>query len=103
MIDDLLEEVKQTALLPVDSLFAGMPPMVRDISRSQGKMAVIEFSGQNLEIDKRILEILKDPFIHLIRNAVDHGIETPEIRTRAGKPEQRRYPRPCIPKPGQYR
>jgi two-component system, chemotaxis family, sensor kinase CheA len=87
MIDDLLEEVKQTALLPVESLFAGMPPMVRDISRSQGKMAVIEFSGQNLEIDKRILEIIKDPFIHLIRNAVAHGIESPEIRTRAGKPE----------------
>ncbi|RJP36774.1 MAG: hybrid sensor histidine kinase/response regulator [Desulfobacteraceae bacterium] len=88
MIDDLLEEVKQTALLPFESLFAVLPRMVRDISRAQGKIVDIEFFGQNIEIDKRILEILKDPFIHLIRNAVDHGIETPEARTLIGKPEQ---------------
>jgi len=88
MIDDLLEEVKQTALLPFESLFAVLPRMVRDISRAQGKIVDIEFFGQNIEIDKRILEILKDPFIHLIRNAVDHGIETPETRTRIEKPEQ---------------
>lgn len=88
MVDDLLEEVKQTALLPFESLFTVLPRMVRDISRAQGKAVDIEFSGQNIEIDKRILEIMKDPFIHLIRNAVDHGIETPETRTRVGKPEQ---------------
>ncbi len=87
MIDDFLEEVKQTALLPFEFLFAVMPRMVRDISRSQGKKATIEFSGQHIEIDKRILEIIKDPFIHLIRNAVDHGVESPETRIRDGKPE----------------
>jgi two-component system chemotaxis sensor kinase CheA len=88
MVDDLLEEVKQTALLPFESLFAVLPRMVRDIARTQGKTVEIEFSGQNIEIDKRILEALKDPFIHLIRNAVDHGIETPADRLRAGKSER---------------
>lgn len=88
MVDDLLEEVKQTALLPFESLFAVLPRMVRDIARAQGKTVEIEFSGQHIEIDKRILEVLKDPFIHLIRNAVDHGIEAPDDRMRTGKPDR---------------
>ncbi len=88
MVDDLLEEVKQTALLPFESLFAVLPRMIRDIARVQGKTVEIEFSGQHIEIDKRILEMLKDPLIHLIRNAVDHGIEAPDDRMRTGKPER---------------
>jgi two-component system, chemotaxis family, sensor kinase CheA len=85
MVDELLEEVKNTSLLPFAALFAMLPRMVREIAREQGKDIDIEISGNDIEIDKRILESIKDPIIHLIRNAVDHGIETPEIRKHAGK------------------
>lgn len=86
MVDDLLEEVKNISLLPFSSLFAILPRMVRDIAREQGKDIDIEISGGDVEIDKRILESLKDPIIHLIRNAVDHGIENQETRKQMGKP-----------------
>jgi two-component system, chemotaxis family, sensor kinase CheA len=85
MVDELLEEVKNTSLLPFASLFAILPRMVRDIAREQRKDIDIEISGNDIEIDKRILESIKDPIIHLIRNAVDHGIEPQEIRKQAGK------------------
>jgi two-component system chemotaxis sensor kinase CheA len=85
LVDELLEEVKNTSLLPFGSLFAILPRMVRDIAREQGKNIDIEISGNEIEIDKRILEAIKDPLIHLIRNAVDHGIETPEDRKKSFK------------------
>ena len=85
MVDDLLDEVKKTSLLPFNTLFAILPRMVRDISRDLGKDADLEVSGGDIEIDKRILEGLKDPFLHLIRNAIDHGIETPEARYQKQK------------------
>jgi two-component system chemotaxis sensor kinase CheA len=85
MVDDLLEEVKNTSLLPFSSLFSILPRMVRDIAREQEKEIDIEISGGDIEIDKRILEAVKDPVIHLVRNAVDHGIEMPEKRKRTGK------------------
>ncbi|MCU0598621.1 MAG: hybrid sensor histidine kinase/response regulator [Desulfobacterales bacterium] len=85
MIDELLEEMKSTSLLPFSSLFAILPRMVRDIAREQNKDIDIEISGSDIEIDKRILESIKDPILHMIRNAADHGIEKPEIRKRAGK------------------
>ncbi len=80
MVDDLLEEMKKTSLLPFSTLFSILPSMVREISRDLGKDVDLEISGGDIEIDKRILEGLKDPIIHLIRNAIDHGIETPDAR-----------------------
>jgi len=53
---------------------------VRDLARSAGKEAVLEIEGAQVELDKRVLEQIKDPFIHLLRNAIDHGIETPDQR-----------------------
>lgn len=85
MVDELLEEMKTTSLLPFSRLFSLLPRMVREISRDLGKNVDLEISGGDVEIDKRILEGLKDPLLHLIRNAVDHGIETPEARKRKGK------------------
>ena len=85
MVDDLLEEMKKTSLLPFSTLFALLPRMIRDLSRETGKEVELELTGNDVEIDKRILEGIKDPLIHLIRNAVDHGIETPDIRKKHQK------------------
>ena len=64
------------------------PKLVRDLCRDQGKEADLVIRGEEVEIDKRILEEMKDPLIHLLRNCVDHGIETPEERRRSGKPSR---------------
>jgi len=85
MVDDLLDEMKKTSLLPFSTLFGILPRMVREISRDLEKDVDLELSGGDIEIDKRILEGFKDPLIHLIRNAIDHGIETPEKRKRREK------------------
>jgi two-component system chemotaxis sensor kinase CheA len=87
MVDDLLYEVKRTSLLPFSTLFSILPRMVREISRDLGKKTDLEICGGDIEIDKRILEGLKDPLLHLIRNAIDHGVETPAERLKNGKPE----------------
>jgi two-component system, chemotaxis family, sensor kinase CheA len=86
MVDRLLEEVKSLRLLPFAAEFGGMPKMVRDLARTLGKELEFEFDGMELEADRRILQAVKDPLIHLLRNAVDHGIELPEVRRAAGKP-----------------
>jgi two-component system chemotaxis sensor kinase CheA len=85
MVDDLLDEMKKTSLLPFSTLFSIFPRMVREISRDLGKDVDLELSGGDIEIDKRILEGFKDPLIHLMRNAIDHGIETPGTRKINGK------------------
>jgi len=86
LLDDLLEETKKTSLMPFSSLFTVFPRMVREIAKDRGKSVDLKTSGENVEIDKRILEGIKDPLTHLLRNAVDHGIEAPEVRTSQGKP-----------------
>ncbi len=86
LVDDLLEESKKLLLLPFATLAAPFPKLVRDLCRDQGKEADLVVRGEEVEIDKRILEEMKDPLIHLLRNAVDHGTETPEERLRSGKP-----------------
>jgi len=86
MVDDLLNETKNTSLLPFSTLFSVLPRMVREIAKDKGKQIDIELSGGDIEIDKRILESIKDPLIHLLRNSVDHGIEKPEAREDSRKP-----------------
>jgi len=67
-------------MLPFSTLLKILPKVVRDLSRDQGKEVELIVRGSTIEIDRRILEELKDPFIHLIRNCIDHGIEKPEER-----------------------
>ncbi len=67
-------------------LFSPLPRSVRDMARSEGKNVRLEIEGENVEVDRAILKRLQDPLIHLLRNAIDHGIETPEEREKAGKP-----------------
>lgn len=86
LVDDLLAESKKLLLLPFDRLAAALPKVVRDLCRDQGKQAELAILGGDVQVDKRILEGLKDPLIHLLRNAIDHGIESPEERLESGKP-----------------
>lgn len=84
-VDALLGTVKRVLMLPMVSIIEGLPKLVRDLSREQGKEVEFTTSGEEIEIDRRILEEMRDPLIHLVRNCIDHGIETPEARERAGK------------------
>jgi two-component system, chemotaxis family, sensor kinase CheA len=85
-IDQLLGRAKDAFMLPFNSMLQAFPRMVRDISREQDKEADLEITGADIEIDKRILDRMKDPLIHLLRNSIDHGLEKPEIRRKSGKP-----------------
>lgn len=86
MVDSLLDDMKKITMLPFSSLLEGFPLFVRNISHEQGKDIDLVVHGEVMEIDRRILEEMKDPLIHLIRNCVDHGVERPEIREAANKP-----------------
>ncbi|WP_049925975.1 chemotaxis protein CheA [Halopiger goleimassiliensis] len=90
-LDELVTELQGTVmdvrLVPLDSVTSRLPRVVRDVARDQGKQVDLELSGTDVEIDRTILDRLRDPLIHLIRNAVDHGIEAPEERAEAEKPE----------------
>jgi two-component system chemotaxis sensor kinase CheA len=85
LVDEHLEALKGTLMLPVALLVETLPMVVRDLARDRGKEAELVIRGAEIEIDKRILEELKDPFIHLLRNCVDHGIEKPGERAARGK------------------
>lgn len=85
LVDDFLYDIKETTLMPFSGLFAILPRMVRELASSLGKSVKLVIEGQDIEIDKRIQERLKDPLIHLVRNAVDHGIEPPEVRKKQNK------------------
>ena len=84
-VDDLLGNAKRLVMLPFAGLLDLFPKLVRDLSRAQGKNVELSIRGGSVEIDKRILEEIKDALIHLVRNAVDHGLENPEPRVAAGK------------------
>ena len=87
MVNNLLEDMKHILMLPFSNLLKIMPKIVRDLSRDQHKEIQLLTKGSTIEVDRRILEELKDPMIHLIRNAVDHGLEKPEIRKKMNKSE----------------
>jgi two-component system chemotaxis sensor kinase CheA len=86
LVDDLLENSKKLLMLPLATLAPLLHKVVRDLCRDQGKEAQLVLRGDDVKIDKRILEELKDPLIHLLRNCIDHGVETPQQRRLAGKP-----------------
>lgn len=85
MVDNLLQDTKKLLMLPCSSLLQAFPKMVRDISLDMDKDVDLQVEGAQVELDKRILEKLKDPLVHLVRNCIDHGIETPEERLRRDK------------------
>ncbi len=82
---NLQEQVMGVRLVPVGPLFQQFARSVRDISQSHNKLARLEIAGADVEVDTRVLENLKDPLLHMIRNAIDHGIELPEARHSKGK------------------
>jgi two-component system, chemotaxis family, sensor kinase CheA len=86
MVDNLLQDMKQVLTLPFSTLLKILPKVVRDLSRDQNKDVELIVKGSTIEIDRRILEEMKDPFIHLLRNCIDHGIEKPEERVQQKKP-----------------
>jgi two-component system chemotaxis sensor kinase CheA len=85
---ELREAIMRVRLIPVAEIFARMPFVVRDLSRQTQKKVRLKLSGQETEIDKYVLERLKDPLLHLVRNAFSHGVETPAERRAASKPEE---------------
>lgn len=87
VVDELHESMMQVRMLPIGVLFSKFPRLVRDLARSMGKNVSLVVEGEDTELDRTVIEEIKDPIIHLIRNAVDHGVELPEARKAAGKPE----------------
>jgi two-component system chemotaxis sensor kinase CheA len=85
---ELRETVMQARMQPVGHLFSKFPRMVRDLGRTCGRKVRIEFEGQETGLDKSLLEAIRDPLTHAVRNSVDHGIEPPDERTKAGKPAE---------------
>ncbi|MBD2307937.1 hybrid sensor histidine kinase/response regulator [Chroococcidiopsis sp. FACHB-1243] len=83
---ELESGIKTLRLLPLSNMFALFPRLVRDLAKQQGKEINLVIEGGDTKADKRILEEMKDPLLHLLRNAVDHGIETPQERENSGKP-----------------
>jgi len=82
---ELQEEVMKTRLQPIGNIWSRFPRTVRDVALGCGKQVNIEMEGKETELDKTIIEAIKDPLTHLVRNSVDHGIELPEDRAKAGK------------------
>jgi two-component system chemotaxis sensor kinase CheA len=82
---DLRESVMKARMQPVSNIFSKMPRIVRDLSLSLGRRVRLEMVGQDTELDKSLLEAIKDPLTHAVRNSLDHGIEPPEVRVAAGK------------------
>ncbi|MBF0152593.1 MAG: hybrid sensor histidine kinase/response regulator [Magnetococcales bacterium] len=85
MVDEMIASVKQLLMLPSSSLLDLFPRMVRDIAHAQNKEVDLLLGGGEVEVDRRILEEMKDPLTHMLRNAIDHGLELPAERLRLGK------------------
>ena len=85
-VDELVEDTKRVSMVPFSALLESFPKLVRDLCRDCGKDADLRITGGEIETDRRILEEMKDPLIHLVRNCVDHGIERPKRREERGKP-----------------
>jgi len=85
--EDLQVTLMEMRMVSVKSVFQKIPRIVRDISRKTNKNIQLQVTGEETEIDKSIIEMIGDPLVHIVRNSCDHGIEAPEERARAGKPE----------------
>lgn len=85
---ELQEGVMKTRMQPIETVWSKIPRVVRDLSNGLGRQIRVEMQGKETELDKTILEAIKDPLTHLVRNSCDHGIETPEVRISKGKPAE---------------
>lgn len=88
VLNDLQKSVMRVRMVPVEQLFRRFPRLVRDVARARGKQVELAVSGQETELDKSILDALSEPLAHLVRNAVDHGLESSDARLDAGKNPQ---------------
>ena len=84
--EELRQHVIELTMLPVGTVFDTFPRAVRDLARSFDKQVELTMTGRETELEKRVIEKIADPLVHLVRNAIDHGLELPDERTRAGKP-----------------
>ena len=87
IINDLREDVSQMRMHRLDHLYAPLPRLVRDLSHDLGKKVALEVDGGQVELDREIIELIRDPIVHILRNAIDHGIEAPDVRVANQKPE----------------
>jgi len=86
--DELQSAGLKTRMLPIDTVFRRFPRLVRDVARNLQKEVRLLIEGEDTELDKTMVELIGDPLVHLVRNSLDHGVETPEVREQAGKPRQ---------------
>ena len=86
--DDLQDDVRRARMLPVSMVFDAFPRLIRDLAVDLGKRATLVVEGADTEVDRAVIEQIRAPLTHLLRNAIDHGLETPEERERAGKPPE---------------
>jgi two-component system chemotaxis sensor kinase CheA len=89
-VDGLQEETRRLRMMPAGAVVEAFPGMVAELSRARGKEVDWQAAGAEMEVDRAILETIRDPLLHLVRNAIDHGIETPPERAAAGKPPRGR-------------
>ncbi|MBS1719026.1 MAG: chemotaxis protein CheA [Armatimonadetes bacterium] len=85
---DLQDEIMKARMLPIETVFARFPRMIRDLASKLNKQVKLEMKGGETELDRSVIEVIGDPLIHILRNSVDHGIESPERRLEAGKPAE---------------
>ena len=85
---ELQEGVMKTRMQPIGNAWQKLPRIVRDLSGELGKQIELEMHGADTELDRQVLDLIKDPLTHMVRNSADHGLETPAERAAAGKPEQ---------------
>lgn len=85
---DLQEAVMRTRMQAIGGAWSKLPRLVRDLSKASGKQLALEMHGAETELDRQILQAIQDPLTHMVRNSADHGVESPEARRAAGKPEQ---------------
>jgi two-component system chemotaxis sensor kinase CheA len=87
IIAEMRDAITRTRMQRIENLFVGLPRMVRDLSAELGKQVLVDIEGGDVELDREMIEMIRDPLTHIIRNAVDHGIETPAERLKSGKRE----------------
>jgi two-component system chemotaxis sensor kinase CheA len=87
IIAEMRDAITRTRMQRIENLFVGLPRMVRDLSAELGKQVLVDIEGGDVELDREMIEMIRDPLTHIIRNAVDHGIEKPADRIKAGKRE----------------
>jgi two-component system chemotaxis sensor kinase CheA len=87
IIAEMRDAITRTRMQRIENLFVGLPRMVRDLSAELGKQVLVDIEGGDVELDREMIEMIRDPLTHIIRNAVDHGIEAPAERLKSGKRE----------------